>query len=360
MSVPTNSLLLMRKIYKHIFPAVKSEWSKWKVLAEQIPDPELRQQALDVYEKKYFHCEAGGVISMLAGDQSEKVISFIVPYQLICDYLDNLCDQTTSFNPDDFAALHEALKDCFYPGQPKSDYYRFRETKEDGGYLNALVEGCRRIVAKTPSFEAAKPHLLDLSRYYSELQIHKHVREEEREERMIRWFESRKHELPEEMTWYEFSACTGSTVGVYCLMSCAMQPAFTPTYAKMVRDCYFPYGQGIHILLDYFIDQEEDLEDGELNFCTYYESETEMMERFLYFLKQAKKATEQLPHAKFHSFLIEGIVAVYLSEEKAAGKKSVRSHCRRLVHTAGPASIFFYWNGRTYKTYRKMRQSYND
>ena len=165
MSVPTNSLLLMRKIYKHIFPAVKSEWSNWKALAEQIPDPELRQQALDVYEKKYFHCEAGGVISMLAGDQSEKVISFIVPYQLICDYLDNLCDQTTSFNPDDFAALHEALKDCFYPGQPKSDYYRFRGTQEDGGYLNAVVEGCRRIVAITPSFEAAQQHRLDGRRY---------------------------------------------------------------------------------------------------------------------------------------------------------------------------------------------------
>jgi tetraprenyl-beta-curcumene synthase len=354
MTVPKNSLLLMRKIYKNIFPAVKTEWSKWKVLAEHIPDPELRQQALDVYEKKYFHCEAGGVISMLAGEKSTDAIAFIVPYQLICDYLDNLCDQTTSFNPDDFAALHEALRDCFFPGQTKGNYYRFRETKDDGGYLNALVDGCRRIVANTPSFSSAKPHVLDLSRYYSELQIHKHVREEEREERLIGWFESYKADLPE-MTWYEFSACTGSTVGVYCLMSCAMQPAFTPTYAKMVRDCYFPYGQGIHILLDYFIDQEEDFEDGELNFCTYYENESVMMERFLHFLQKAKEGTDRLPHAKFHSFLIEGIVAVYLSEEKAAVKKSVRHHCRRLVHTAGPASMFFYWNGRTYKTFRKWR-----
>ncbi|OLN21655.1 tetraprenyl-beta-curcumene synthase [Domibacillus antri] len=356
MTVPKNSLLLMRKIYKDIFPAVKAEWSKWKVLANKIPDQELRQQALDVYEKKYFHCEAGGVISLLAGEKSADAISFIVPYQLICDYLDNLCDQTTSFNPDDFAALHEALHDCFFPGQTKSDYYRFRDTKDDGGYLNALVEGCRRIVAKTPSFAAAKPHVLDLSQHYSELQIHKHVREEEREERLIRWFESYKADLPE-MTWYEFSACTGSTVGVYCLMSCAMQPAFTPTYAKMVRDCYFPYGQGIHILLDYFIDQEEDLEDGELNFCTYYENETVMMDRFLHFLQKAKEGTERLPHAKFHSFLIEGIVAVYLSEEKAAAKKSVRHQCRKLVHTAGPSSMFFYWNGRTYKTWRKWRRA---
>ncbi|OAH56268.1 MULTISPECIES: tetraprenyl-beta-curcumene synthase family protein [Bacillaceae] len=353
MNVPKNSLLLMRKAYKSIYPAVKTEWSKWKGMAERIPDPELRQQALDVYEKKYFHCEAGGIISMLAGEKSVDAIAFIVPYQLICDYLDNLCDQTRSFNPDDFAALHEALHDCFFPGEAKSDYYRFRETKDDGGYLNALVDGCRRIVANTPSFSAAKPHVLDLSRYYSELQIHKHVREEEREERLIRWFESYKADLPD-MTWYEFSACTGSTVGVYCLMSCAMGSAFTPTYAKMVRDCYFPYGQGIHILLDYFIDQEEDQEDGELNFCTYYENESVMMDRFLHFLQQAKKGTESLPHAKFHSFLIEGIVAVYLSEEKATEKKSVQNQCRKLVHTAGFSSVFFYWNGRTYKTIRKM------
>ena len=48
---------------------------------------------------------------------------------------------------------------------------------------------------------------------------------------------------------------------------------FEKNDAEQIRNGYFPYIQGLHILLDYLIDQEEDKVGGDLNFCFYYENE---------------------------------------------------------------------------------------
>ncbi len=50
-------------------------------------------------------------------------------YQTISDYLDNLCDRSTSLNPDGFQALHESLFHALTPEATLTNYYRFRREK---------------------------------------------------------------------------------------------------------------------------------------------------------------------------------------------------------------------------------------
>ena len=89
------------------------------------------------------------------------------------------------------------------------------------------------------------------------------------------------------MEWYEFSACSGSTLGIFCLVSYAMSSQFEREDVENIRNGYFPYIQGLHILLDYFIDQEEDKVGGDLNFCFYYENNQQLFHRLKYFMEQA-------------------------------------------------------------------------
>lgn len=83
----------MTKVYKDIFPLVHQELKKWRAHAEMIENEELRTQALASISSKTFHCEGGGILSLLAGEEKETCIEFIVAYQTISDYLDNLCDR---------------------------------------------------------------------------------------------------------------------------------------------------------------------------------------------------------------------------------------------------------------------------
>ena len=82
----------------------------------------------------------------MAKNDYKKAVKFIVAYQTISDYLDNLCDRSTSLDPMDFAALHEAMEDALTLESEPKNYYRLREDQNDGDYLNDLTETCRSVL----------------------------------------------------------------------------------------------------------------------------------------------------------------------------------------------------------------------
>ena len=284
---------------------------------------------------------------MLAADRKDEVISFIVAYQTISDYLDNLCDRSTSLDPDDFRALHESMMDALTPGA-MHDYYRLREDSDDGGYLPALVKTCQDFIQGLPSLTVIQPYLFELACYYCDLQVHKHVTQEERVIRLQEWFGKYQSTLPT-MTWYEFSACSGSTLGIFCIASYAAATNRMDGLVTRIRDGYFPWVQGLHILLDYFIDQEEDKKGGDLNFCSFYNNEKELFNRFSFFLEQADKSILTLPDAKFHRMVNRGLLGIYLADRKVQEQRHVRHLARKLMRKAGGTGWFFLFNGWLYR-----------
>ncbi|SDC26424.1 tetraprenyl-beta-curcumene synthase family protein [Shouchella lonarensis] len=342
MSAPTTAIPLLYRIYRKVIPTVHKHYDAWINRAQTIPDPELRSQALDALARKKFHCEGGGVYGLAAQGHFEELIQFIISYQLICDYLDNLCDQSDSLDPNDFRALHNALLIALQPGVAHEDYYAYRAQKDDGGYLQALVENCQKIVTTFPSFTVFQPHMLKMSGLYGDLQVYKHVKKEDREPLLKAFFEKHRHDLPEEMTWYEFAACTASTLAIYTMATYATKPDVSWELAQTICDGYYPYVQGMHILLDYFIDQKEDIADDELNFLFYYDSKEQMEERFRYFVRKAEETLSELPDPKFHRMLIRGVIALYLADEKVQKDPELKGQSKEIFKTGGLHTFFFF------------------
>ncbi|MFD3448717.1 tetraprenyl-beta-curcumene synthase family protein [Microbacteriaceae bacterium 4G12] len=348
MTVPTNPVTLMAKIYRNVMPLVHEQMAYWTEQANQIPNEELKKQALASIEHKTFHCEGGGILSLLAGKHMRESIRFVVAYQTISDYLDNLCDRSTSLDPKDFEALHESMLHALTPGSACNNYYRYREDQDDGGYLQALVQTCQDVLRKTNHYQKIAPTLHELARYYCDLQVHKHVRLEEREQRLQTWFYTHQGNLPE-MSWFEFSACAGSTLGIFCLVAYAFQEELQEQHIMKVKQGYFPYLQGLHILLDYFIDQEEDRIGGDLNFCSYYENDEETFNRLKHFVTETDRSVKGLPDEKFHRLISRGLLGVYLSDRKVTEQREMQQMAKRIVKYGGLTSYFFYVNGKLYR-----------
>ncbi|MDZ7955331.1 tetraprenyl-beta-curcumene synthase family protein [Nostoc sp. DedQUE09] len=343
LQVPSSSAMLMLRIYYDVIPRVHKHLKFWKKKAERIPDPELRKQALLSIKTKAFHCEGGSIYGLLAKQQIEQIICFIVAYQTISDYLDNLCDRSTSLDPKDFRTLHQACLDALTPSAKCINYYQFRQEQDDGGYLMELVKTCQNVLRELPSYHVIAPSLYHLANYYCDLQVHKHVQVNERVPRLEAWFERHRNQIPQ-MKWYEFSASTGSTLGIFCLVAYASDPDCSEELATKVKTSYFPWVQGLHILLDYFIDQEEDRIGGDLNFCAYYNNGQEISERFAYFLKQADQAVSRLPHKHFHRMINRALLSVYLADEKVNEQKNIKKTAKKILRSCGGSSLFFLWN----------------
>jgi tetraprenyl-beta-curcumene synthase len=344
LTVPRDPVTLMLRIYRYVLPGVHAELREWRRKAEQIPDAELRRQAIASMTTKQFHCEGGAAYAAACLPQRHLLIRLIVAFQTISDYLDNLCDRSTSLDAADFRCLHQSMLDAVDPAAPLIDYYALHPEKEDGGYLADLVRTCQSCLARLPSYPVAQPFARELVSLYGDLQVYKHIRPDQREKELLAWWE-RHQAAYSELRWNEFAAATGSTLGDFMLFLSAARPGLEPAAAARIRQAYFPFVCGLHILLDYLIDQEEDRLGADLNFCRYYDSPEQTAERIGFIVERAREAVQALEHPAFHRMIIEGLLALYLSDPKVARQPRVRQVSRQLMRNSPLTRLFFWGNG---------------
>ncbi|GGG15515.1 tetraprenyl-beta-curcumene synthase family protein [Paenibacillus abyssi] len=340
---PRNPIRLMYRVYKYVLPEVDAELKRWRQKAEAIPDEELRTQALASMDAKRFHCEGGAVYGAANLEQRHVLIPLIVALQTISDYLDNLCDRSTSLDPDDFRLLHQSMLDAVDPGSELSDYYALRSEREDGGYLHALVRTCQSCVSMLPAYDKVKQQVTELVGLYCDLQVHKHIRKDLREPHLLHWWEQNRSRYPH-LQWNEFAAATGSTLGMFMLFLAATHPELKDQHADSIRNAYFPHVCGLHIMLDYLIDQEEDREGGDLNFCNYYDNQGMLEERISGIVSNAREDVQRLPASQFHRMIIEGLLALYLSDPKVSSQEDVKRISKRLMKRSPMTRVFFWLN----------------
>ena len=313
---------LITRYVREVFPLVETELEKWHEKASNCQDDLLKLQAKDSIKRKAFHAKGGSIYALYPGVNTTSLVSFIVSLQTISDYLDNLCDRAGIFDEKAFRQLHLAFSDALTTDTPcHKNYYEFYPYQNDGGYLDSLVGNCRRQIKESmPSYQKVEKDILDFARLYIDLQSLKHLHPGCRDEKLMNWAE-KFHEG--ELYPWEFSAAAGSTLGIFILAASANQRDLSVKEVENIKKAYFPWVTGLHILLDYLIDLEEDEQDNELNFIFYYKDLPQCAERLKLFLINSLKEVGRLPNNTFHKIVIKGLLAMYLSDQKASyGQKT--------------------------------------
>ncbi|WP_281890969.1 tetraprenyl-beta-curcumene synthase family protein [Paenibacillus sp. YYML68] len=333
----------MTRVYRYVLPGVREQLKHWRSRAEAMPDPELRTQALQSMTTKEFHCIGGCVYAAAHPSMRHVLIPLIVAFQTISDYLDNLCDRSTSLDPVDFRRLHQSMLDAVNPAATLHDYYEFREEKQDADYLNDLVKTCQASLRLLPSYVLVAERVQELVGLYCDLQVYKHIHKDHREKALLDWWAEHQSKY-DTIAWNEFAAATGSTLGVFMLFLAASEEKLQQETIHSIHEAYFPYICSLHILLDYLIDQEEDRIGGDLNFCSYYANMDSTVERIEYIVGEAKRRSQSIAHAAFHRMIIEGLLALYLSDPKVSRQQQVKRVSRRLMKGSPWMRLFFLVN----------------
>jgi len=333
--------LLTARLISQVFPRVHRELHKWQNFAKASRETLPRQQGLLSIQHKSFHCLGGSVYALYPGANLAGTVEFIVAYQTISDYLDNLVDNAGIRDEMAFAHLHKAMVEAIMPRRHMSDYYRYYPFSDDGGYLVRLVTYCRER-CNLPSFGMVQGSMLTIARLYAQLQTYKHLHPDVRESKVLAWTAKHLPQYPGLSTW-EFAAATGSTLPVFCLYAAAYDPGLTRETVDTLLAGYFPWICALHILLDYLIDLVEDKETGQLNFVEHYQDTSETTERLQHILLNCISLAQDLPHPEFHIRVVYGLLALYLSDHKAQHPE-VSPVTKALIQKAGSTTRLLRWS----------------
>lgn len=309
-----DDALELRRFLVHIVPLARKELQRLESLADCIPDNELREQALFGLRDKAYHVAGACILAtLLPSATREHYVEIVAPLEAIYDFLDGLCDRHPLTTPKAFRQLHFALADALNPSLPLRDYYAFGPPGDDGDYLASLVRRVRRALLRLGDYELLIPVFTQAAHLYADTQTYSHLPAAERKAAVMEWY-AREGQRFGDLTWWEFGAAAGSQFHVYG----ALYAAFCSSFDKIgaTYEAYFPGFAALHVLLDSFIDQQEDHENGELNWIACYESFEGFRCRARELAQRSRDAFSSLPMPRAHTFALRIMALFYLTHPK--------------------------------------------
>jgi tetraprenyl-beta-curcumene synthase len=313
-----------RRYWLMVFPHVHRELSHWRDRAREIPDPVLRQLALDAQHKRGNMEGAAAFAAFAPHRRRATVVRALVAFQSAYNYLDLLAEQPRAEPIAGARALHEALLHALDPTgrvgteSPQPDYYAHFPQSEDNGYLGELVDTCRTALATLPSHASVAPATRRIAERVVEFQSLNLSESQGDHEAFERWART---ETPPgtELRWWETAAAGGSSLGIYALIAAAADPVVDQSDIQAIENAYFPWIGALHSLLDHLVDKSEDATIGQRSLIEYYCTPAEAAARMRALAELAANAASALRQSDGrHTIMLAAMAGNYLSDPEAS------------------------------------------
>lgn len=333
-------------------PAVTDELSAWRQRALQIPDAELRADALSALQGKRGHTDGAALFSILAVRRSRGLLRVLSAYELIWDFLDTVDEHGARFGGvRNGRQLHLALLDALDQSRLVSDYYRYHPWKRDGGYLRALLEACREQTAWLPSYELVRPRLLREAWHAQVLALNHDTDPRRRDTELQVWASNElAWDLP--MWWWERTGAASASLTVHALLAMGSRKDCDQLTAERVQRAYSTWISAATTMLDSYADQAEDHASGNHSYIAHYGSNPVATRRVTRLLEASIQDAADLPDAQRHVLIVSCMAAMYLSKPSSR-RREVRASRQALASAAGWLTILLLPLMRLWRLYAK-------
>jgi tetraprenyl-beta-curcumene synthase len=321
---------------------VSKEVEHWRARAAQIPDPELRADALTAIRRKRGNIHGAGLYWTLPEERSRDLLGVLVAYEILADYLDCVSERTAHLGLANGRQLHLALVEALDPGAEMSNYYRHQASSDDGGYVRTLVESCRAHCAALPGYEEVRPLLSRAADLSALLAINHEPDPALREQALQEWDADREAEQPEreparrgEQAWYERTAGASAWLTVLAMLALAAEPAQAARAAEQTYAAYLGWISPAGAMLDSYGDIAEDAAGGEHSYIAHYPNMEVAVERVSELVRRARSEARTLAGGARHDVIAACMIAFYLSKDSVRVPE-MRQVTRELRRAGGP------------------------
>lgn len=323
-----------------VFPRVCLHVARWRRRARRIPDPVLRQLALEALAKQG-NMEGAAAYSAFAPLRHRAAATRAASaFQCAYNLLDILGEQPSPDPVRDGRRLHEGLVYAVsIPPTPggdsiaRLDWYEHHPQRDDGGYLDAVLDECRAAFVALPSHETVGPWARAAAERIVAFQSLNLSEAQGDHEGLERWA-ARATPAGSDLRWWETAAAAGSSLAVHALIAAAAEPRLTEGEAQALSQAYFPWIGCLHSLLDNLIDKREDEAAGHRSLLEYYDPRR-AAERLGALTRRARNAAAEIPHPRRHTVMLTAMIANYLSSPEARKAELLPSRAA-VMAGAGP------------------------
>ncbi len=321
---------------------VSREVEGWRGRAEQIPDAELRADALKALCTKRGNINGAALFWTLPDRRSGDLLAALVVYEILADFLDCVSERSAGLGIANGRQLHLALVEALDPQAPISDYYRHLGSTDDGGYARGLVESCRAHTMVLDGYEEVRPFLSRAARLSSVLPINHELDPARREQALQEWDRDRAAEHGERLcvltarqAWYERTAGASAWLTVLAMLALAAERGHDPGAVAQTYEAYLGAIAPAGAMLDSYGDVAEDAAGGEHSYISHYPSMELAIERVGELIRGGRQAAGALPGGARHDLIVACLVAFYLAKD-ATRAGDLREDRRALRRAGGP------------------------
>lgn len=293
--------------------AVSREVHIWRTRAKRIPDPALRRDAVAAIDLKRGHTDGAGMFWTLPDRRKPALLRALVRYELLQDFLDSVTEQGASVGPEHGGQLFRALGDALDLDRTPSDWY---SRHHDGGYLSALVAGCREACGALPSYAVVRPLLIREAERASVLILNHQPNASIRDAALRAWA-ARHFPHERELSWFEVTAAASGWITTHALLALAAEETLTHADAEATHAAYFPWLAMTLTMLDSYVDQIDDARCGNHGYIAHYVTPEQAAERLHESMRRAAAAVRALPNGERHGVLLGCMIALYLTKDSA-------------------------------------------
>lgn len=304
-----------------VFPSASREIRSWERAAGRIPDPLLQTLALKALRDERGNLEGAAAYAAITPRLYRSAVArAAMAFQAVYDYADALSEQPDSDRAG-IHLLHQALLVALKPGGlVHPDYYQHQARRDDGGYLDDLIDGCRSAVSCLPSFPVVAPQIQRAASRIVTYQCLNHQRPRDSYRAFAYW--ARRETSPgSDLRWWETGAAAGSSLSVFALISAAAQPTLQAAHATALERAYFPWIGSLHTLLDSLIDEREDTLTDQHCLTAHYASDEETASRLQTLALRARERTQVLPDSEHHMMILAAMVSFYLASTQCGNPR---------------------------------------
>lgn len=287
-----------------VAPVIDRELARWRQHAETIPDPALREHALENLRDAAAHVQVAGLILTLAPrPHRARAVVAAVALEVAFDYLDTLTEQPTADPVGNGHRLYRTF--AFAVGGPAP-----ADPLDDGGYLLALATACRLAFLALPAACAVSDEAQRVARLCGEAQTRTHAVDRLGPDQLADW--ARTHPIGGLLWWETAAGWCASVLAIHALIAAAANPASSSTDASAIVAAYL-HISALTTLLDSLKDRAADQACGAHSFVGYYRSDAAVGEALARVALDATASCALTLHPAHDVMTVAGCAAFYCS-----------------------------------------------